>query len=284
MKLRIQLLIFMFFLSDYAIAQDGPFVPCEDCLGLTQAPLPETGIWYNPEQNPGSGFVFEVQDRHLGGYFYGYADGGNPEWHIVAGELERSEQSGVLWELQTTLTRVEGGSCPDCQFEPPDHITEGAPVRLEFMQRNYMRISIGEKFDQFLVPLTFGSEGHAYFSEQTPYVFPVLGGTFILARNLNPEGDGRTVWESRVVDIFTADHDEVANTVTYDIWSGSAISDQRSGTIRCELNADSGNPGCILRAFQEADYIIPVGNLGDSRFFGEANDGSTIHGIRLDYD
>ena len=32
------------------------------------------------------------------------------------------------------------------------------------------------------------------------------------------------------------------------------------------------------------EYVMPVGNMSDSRFFGEAEDGSTIEGYRISYD
>lgn len=136
-----------FALSTVFTVPEGPFVPCVGCENLSQATYPESGIWHNPEQSPGSALDIEIQNGILAGFFYGYSNNGQPEWQIVSGKLLNSEENGILWELETTLTRAEGGSCIDCEFIPPDQITEGAVIRLEFMQRNYLRVSIGEVFD-----------------------------------------------------------------------------------------------------------------------------------------
>jgi hypothetical protein len=51
----------------------------------------------------------------------------------------------------------------------------------------------------------------------------------------------------------------------------------------CELESESGQPVCIL-SLGAKDYVIPIANMGDSRFFGEAEDGSTVEGYRIGYD
>ena len=48
--------VFIFMVNVDAVAQAGPSVPCVGCDTLTQAPFPETGSWYNPDQS-GSGWL-----------------------------------------------------------------------------------------------------------------------------------------------------------------------------------------------------------------------------------
>ncbi len=263
-------------------AQEGPIVPCVGCDSLTHAPFPESGLWFNPEQTPGSGLNFEIQNGVLAGFFYGYSAEGKPEWQLVSGALVPSAVEGVLWELETTFTRAEGGSCIGCEFKPPE-ITAGATIRLEFMQRNYMRIRIGGIFDQFFVPFIYGSDAVAYFPNKTPYLFPTYDGTFVLAEKPNPEQGGMLAWESKVVGIARARRSINGNTIIYDIWGVSFIQDVQIGTIKCALDATSGDPGCIMEIGGSV-YIISIGNMGDAQFFGETEDGSTVRGVRLSYD
>ncbi len=280
-------------------SQDGPIVPCVGCDSMVEAPFPEAGIWHNPEQSPGSGLNFEIQQGSLAGFFYGYTIDGKPEWHLVSGPLVRSQSPGVLWELETTFIRVEGGSCIDCEFTPPDSITEAATIRLEFLQKNYLRISIGEVFNQFFVPFIYGTVAEQHFDE-TPYLLPKYGrddevsevddlAPFVFIYR-PPQGEYSFMWESEIIGISDASKvgsGPNAGRVGYfflEITAPPIARDVILGWITCELEEESSQPGCIMRAPNGKNYTIPIGFLGDSGFFGEAEDGSTVEGIRLNYD
>ena len=73
--------------------------------------------------------------------------------------------------------------------------------------------------------------------------------------------------------------------LVYDTWipTGPPGPDVATDIIVCELNQVSGEPGCKL-VLGTKEYVIPIGNMTDSRIFGETEDGSTIVGYRLDYD
>ncbi len=279
-------LILMFLSISAAYAQEGPIVPCVGCDSLTQAPFPETGLWFNPEQTPGSGLNFEIQNGVLAGFFYGYATDGKPEWQLVSGALVPSEVEGVLWELETTLTRADGGSCIGCEFNPPQ-ITEGETIRLEFMQRNYMRISIGGVFDQFFVPFTYGSPAVAYFPGKTPYLFPSFDlDEFIFI--LRPQ-ESTVYWSS-----FLA----TANPETVSLEDGKKVVIYKFTDLLAPLVTPAPPPRVIVRCkiealdvacelelvWEEKIFKLPIGNFGGNRLFAEAVDGATIEGIRLDYD
>jgi len=237
----------------------------------------------------------EIQNGVLAGFVYSYATDGKPEWNMVSGSLVRSEKQGVLWELDTTLTHVDGGSCIGCEFHPGE-ISEGAAIRLEFMQRNYLRISIGGVFDQYMVPLTYGSAGKAYFSAQTPYIFPEFGpgktgAQFILSQR--PVGTAEDFhWVAKHVYISQV---EVTGTqenrkLNYTMWVLDPNGPQTTptpedivGNIICELDASSQQPGCRVE-LNGIVYHMPIANLGDSRFFAEADDGSIVEAYRINYD
>lgn len=97
-----------------------------------------------------------------------------------------------------------------------------------------------------------------YFSDKTPNLSPTFSATFTLSNQPIPYDlhvKGQESLESRVVGIFDANYDKT-----------------------------SGDPGFVMQAFGESDYIIPIGNKRGACFFGETEDGSTIKGIRLNYD
>ncbi|MBE9549170.1 MAG: hypothetical protein IMF09_07145 [Proteobacteria bacterium] len=298
---RLILLIILFLLPAIVVATtpapptEGPIVPCVGCENLTQAPYPEAGLWSNPEQSPGSGLNFEIQNGVLTGFLYTYTGIGKPDWVMLSGQLVRSEKAGVLWELDTRLIRVEGGRCISCVFTPPDQITKGMTIRLEFLQRNYLRISIGGVFDQFFVPFIYGSGAKAFYSEQTPYLFPLFGvgqegSRFIVSlRPVNTTQDNR--WVSYHVSIpevrVTGSGVDIRLSYSLHVLDphGPIASPQPPpiGEIICQLDETTQQPGCEV-IFEEVSYLMPIGNLSDSRFFAEAEDGSIIEGFRFEYD
>lgn len=264
----------------------GPEVPCVGCDTLAHAPFPETGSWYNPAQS-GSGLNFEIQNGVLAGYYYGYDVNGLPEWQLITGPLVRSEQQGVQWELETQLQHFQDGNCIGCEYVPPTDPTIGTTIKLEFQQRNYMRLTIGDNQSQFFVPIIYGSFGQAYFGEQTPYVFPQLGGNFIIITKPNTAPPSNWLWESKMIIItggrvYTSGPDQGKLIYEYYHDNKPPGPDVFFDIITCELEPESNQPGCTVSYGK--DYVMPIGNMSDSRFFGEAEDGSTIEGIRFNYD
>ena len=278
----------------------GPVVPCVDCDNLTTAPYPEAGLWSNPELSPGSGLNFEIQNGVLAGYIYTYTTEGQPEWYIISGPLVRSDKEGVMWELTTKLNKVEGGSCLGCEFTPPDQITEGYSVNLEFMQRNYLRLRIAdtqfggpiEIFHQFFVPFMYGSVGKAYFAPQTPYIFPEFSvdssPRFILsfrpsAAAENSQWNGMHIYLEAAVQTQDISTDVAYSLRVLDPHATPADSDDTLGFIICSLDTETEQPSCVVE-IDGVSYQMPIANLGDTRFYAEAQDGSIIEGFRIDYD
>lgn len=265
----------------------GPYVPCVGCDDLVHAPFPETGSWYNPAQS-GSGLNFEIQNGVLAGFYYGYDDTGLPEWQLITGPLVRSEKQGVQWELKTQFQQFQDGNCIDCEYVPPTGPADGPTITLDFMQRNYMRITIGDNPSQFFVPIIYGSMGMKYFEEQTPYVFPEYGGDFVLIMKPNTDPPSNWLWEHRMVfigkgSVHTGGADQGKLIYRAAFYEPPPGPDVLFDIITCELEPESNQPGCII-SFYGGDYVMPIGNMSDSRFFGEADDGSTIEGYRFNYD
>jgi len=274
----------------------GPYVPCVGCGALVHAPFPETGAWYNPDQS-GSGLNFEIQNGVLAGYYYGYDVNGFPEWHLLTGPLVRSGKQGVQWELKTHLQRFDNGNCIGCDYVSPTGPVEGSSVTLDFMQRAYLRITIGDNPSQFFVPFIYGSAGKKYFEAQTPYVFPEYGGGgsylgdttyFMFVTKPNTDPPSPWLWESFILPITAgkiAPGGSLEGKLYYETFipQGPPGPDVFSALIVCELDQASGEPGCKW-VWGPKEYAIPVGNMTDSRIFGEAEDGSTIEGYRINYD
>jgi hypothetical protein len=287
-----QLVIFalMVFIGSWpkTFAQDGPNVPCVACESFGQAPFPETGHWINAEDS-GSGLSFEIQNGVLAGHYYGYDFSGQPEWQLLSGTLVRSEQDGLQWELESHLLYFQGGSCLGCEISVPTY-SEGPSIKLEFPQRNYMRVTIGENPGQYFVPIMYGSAGYTYFSEQTPYIFPEFGNEtfFVLIFKPNTDPPSPWLWNSTIVPIGNGrvgTGGSRLGQLYYQTWipQGPPGPDVFPDLIVCELETASEQPVCALRAAGR-DYVIPIANLGDSRFFGEAEDGWTVEGYRIGYD
>lgn len=270
-------------------AQQGLEVPCLNCPQFDNSYFPETGIWRNPEQS-GTGFMLEVQNGRLGGFYYLYDEAGSPVWYIIAGELHLSEIEGVVWELETELEHFRNGACLNCTYEPPEVVESPGLIRLEFLRRNLARFSVDGGEFQNVVPLTFGVSGSSPFSPETQYVVPDLEGQWVLvgpalgrprsasvivqAERLGGEDSGPEVAVS-----YRLTHTDHGSPPSGIIWR-----------LDCFSEADFG-PACELdRVGVEERWFIPLANLGHRRFVAvqvepESSTGQfVLEGFRLDFD
>lgn len=272
-----------------APAQTGPEVPCEGCPLLQQPPYPETGIWRNPHQS-GTGFMLEIQNGHLGGFYYLYDPDGAPTWYLLAGELELVAIPGIMgagtrrWEAEAELERLEGGACLGCPFQPPVVAEPAGTVRFEFLQRNFARFRIDDGEPQNMLTLTYGVAGHAEFAPVTEYKIPNLDGFWSLTvesgalytsravrlENLSPDGTG-----ALEALISSAVKDGVPSPVPAVL-----------GDLRCGSLGDIPGPLCEIRLNDLPSQIfrMPLGNLGNGSFRAESEDGRFLEARRLDYD
>lgn len=280
-------------------AQEGPYVPCVGCEDRVHATYPETGLWYNPDQS-GSGFNLDFQNGIMAGFYYGYDVSGDPEWYLVTNKLTRSEQPGVMWELEVQPERYTGGNCLGCEYKAPTDIELLPAIKIEFLQRAYAKVTLSDGTIQYMVPIIYGSLGKAFFPEHTPYMLPVLrpdpwGSLWtVIIRNSSEEEFAPWTWESNVQvisegEIVTGGVDE--GKLQYRIWDITNPPEVLVpfARIYCDIDEEAGEPGCVLRASglnpgSPVEFRISIGNFSDSRFFGETENGDTIEGFRLQYD
>ena len=133
----------------------------------------------------------------------------------------------------------------------------------------------------------YGSSGNSYFSDQTPYVFPEYGNDtyFVLILKPNTDPPMPENWNSLLVPIGAGELNSMGQLI-YNTWIPQTAPpgpDVFVNFIVCDLESVSGQPVCKV-LIGSKEYLMPIANMGDSRFFGEADDGSTVEGYRLDYD
>jgi hypothetical protein len=275
-------------------AQEGPSIPCVGCDQIDRVPFPEPGLWYNPDQS-GSGFNLEFQNGHMAGFYYSYDPEGNPEWLMLNQALVRSETPGVMWEVEVQPERYSGGNCPTCAYHPPGAPEYQQPIRIEFLQRAYARLTLHDGSVQFLVPIMYGTSGKAYFSEHTPHLFPEFlpiprPTEWVVAIRLGSEDDyAPWDWRSGILIIAEASfHTDDSNVqlLHYGLLIPSNPPEGAVviGRIECTVDPDMHAPSCALYLGEWPEFRIPIANITDSRISGENALGDSIEMFRLRYD
>src|SRR5690554_928262 len=70
---------------------------------------PVEGNWYNPDES-GTGYIVHIQKGYVFGMYFGYDEVGKQRWMTFQGQLQKSEQDDVEWELTSTLTSLQNGN------------------------------------------------------------------------------------------------------------------------------------------------------------------------------
>lgn len=78
------MILFVVFITYDRFAQSDPELPWPDCQQEYIKPTPYEGSWFNPEQS-GSGFLIEVENDKLLGYYFGYTEDSKPVWTLFDG-------------------------------------------------------------------------------------------------------------------------------------------------------------------------------------------------------
>jgi hypothetical protein len=283
-----------------APAQDGPFVPCSDCVSGLGKVFPTSGPWVNTERD-GSGFVLEFQNGVLGGFHFGYDAEGNPEWLLFSGVLTSGED--IPWVVEGSALRFSGGSCIGCPYAPPMGMSPARNLRLEFLQRNYGSFQFDGDDKQFMVPLLFGSAGLAHFQETTPYLFPELtrdpgldGWAIVFVERVPviPEfcpHNACAPKNSMVVHFHPGEvvqgNSEMEDKVIYRSAEDSLIEENSDPLLTIECGRFENNDllceVTVTDGVHDEIYRMPIANLGSIRFVANGPNG-TIEGFRLGYD
>jgi hypothetical protein len=280
--------------SSLAIGQtEGP-IPCLGCPDLRVSSYPETGLWYTPDE-PGTGFMFEVQGGILAGYYYLYDDDGRPQWLMVSGPLVESDTDGVMWELETPLLQFSGGRCLDCDYAPAELDDSPGTIRLEFYQRNAARFQVDDLPVQQIVTLTYGAAVEPIFEPFSNLLVPDVRRYWVLGFSRPDIEDSlSSLIASISLNLRPSDEgDKVLDYLIYfrDDFPGNPDLLHVIGTLKCFVSEGRG-PECELTSNYRGGprtFHIHPGNLGDSRFVGESYDEDTgithvVEGFRLEYD
>jgi hypothetical protein len=288
-------------------------IPCPDCPEFTQLAYPETGVWSHPER-PGTGLMFEIQRGILGGGLFGYGADGTARWYLISGPLQAApDDPQVSWRLSTPALEFSGGSCISCSYEAPETPASAGTFEIEFLQRNLARYRIDEGEWTTIWPLTYGSNAPAHFTGISDYPIPDMAGPWILVYRefrhffdpANPlvfpgldepwQGDDPTYYVQRVGFYRGTFFPQSRRYVTTAVRRVNSTSpeEQVYASIVCTEAPLQVSIGCELVQYFDRfgapiqggnRYHIPLGNLGDGRFKGQADDGATVQGFRLGYD
>lgn len=277
-------------ITNSVVAQTGPEVPCEGCPDFTSLPLPQTGIWYNPEQS-GTGFMLEVQNGRVAGYYFLFADDGEPEWLLLSGQLEESDSSEVVWILETDLKRFQGGACLNCAYDAPMPDASQGQVRFEFLQRNVAQFQVDDGPVQRIRSLAFGVPVSPAARPATDYPVPELQGYWALSLM------GDLGWRySGGFEFLEIDQDPefgfrvpIARPLV--LPDGLVIDPpppvEIVGELRCGSIGPIEGPVCEIELDELSDdgpFLMPLGNLGPSRFQAESENNRVLHAHRLEFD
>jgi hypothetical protein len=277
-------------ISGGILAKDG--VPCATCDAQRPLPYPETGAWRSPGQ-PGSGFMFEVQNGILSGGWFTYDVGGEPSWRLLNGRLERGARAdgAPFWRARVNVDRVRDGFCHGCGPAAPAVASEPA-LEFEFDQRHAGRYRVqGRAFDAWtsITPITFGSGGSAAFVPESEHFVPDIEGDWVFVVATRNESGG-------LVDAVTRTYRaqrQVSSTHRIEYGLASLAPDLgfdflQVGTLGCSRSATTAAVQCWIGLGIEAPYvefILPIADLGVSRIAAfHPSRPVTLSAWRIDYD
>jgi hypothetical protein len=278
--------VLLLFFGVAAFAQPGPDLSCEDCPEFSDPPLPETGIWGNPDQT-GLGFMLEVQGGRVGGFYFGYDDSGEATWYMVAGELEAIDEPVRGWRLVTELEALTDGPCINCPWQSAELAEPGGEVEFVFEQRAFGRYRIDQGPWQNVQPLVFGSLLAPLLEDQTPYLFPAIEGYWSVTV-ATP-----SIYRSKAVKVkdFHPDEDD-SSIIRAQIFSATngylmpTPAPALLGELYCGPQPDAGSPLCVIELDEfDGAFRMPVANLTDRYFRAEHLEQPWVmEAHRLNYD
>lgn len=271
-------------------AQNGPEIGCDNCEGLSAKPYPVAGNWYNPEQ-PGTGYIIDIQKGYLYGFYFGYDAEGNQRWMSFQGDLEESNNPLVRWELKSHFLSYTNGNAFNENYQVPEAVESEHEVHVEFLYRHYARIAVDDGEYQNIIPLNYKVESEKIFPE-SDFHLPDLTGLwtptwydsgYSSGDNLSHKFEGgRTVEIIKDSDEVSQDGTRIVTYVIFKDYSASSIFIERLGEIICKnpINHHTGQriAYCHLDGWtayisgdQNRNHLmsIPLGDLGAFRFSAE---------------
>jgi len=274
-----------------AVPAEGP--PEAACLNCPPAadnrirnPKPETGMWFDPAAS-GTGFMMEVQNDRLAGYYYLYDEDGQPLWYHFSGTLEAGED-GVMWVVDTGLQHFRDGACLHCPYQPPELVESPGDIHFEFVNRGKARFRVDDGPFQTIFPLIHGVSGGSIFAPHSDHLMPDLEGYWSLYFTSPVWGSSRN-WTLG----FTPEP-APAGITRYRLWHYMDFDDadhtRDFGMLECRVDE---HPVCEV-LFEEAGspthlsdrvFILRPADVTDSRLFAEeAESGWMFEAHRIDHD
>lgn len=279
-----------------AIAQHSV---CLNCIDPASPALPASGAWFTPEE-PGTGFLLNVQGSRIGGTWFGFDEAGNPQWYLIAGDLVRgsSETGEGPWLAEVTITSYQGGACLGCDYRNANE-SPGPELRIEFYARNAARFSVDGQEWRKLETLTFGTEALQLFAPSVTYPVPDLRGIWLFV--VRPPGTppGSDGWAYSIIAhtrgggpvISTGGGVAVASFYRTKFGPGD---DSPVVSFGCSRDRDGPGLTCrVTRRFSifsgigsttDTYYTLKLEDIGATRMKGEASDGGTIEAFRIGFD
>ncbi len=294
--------------STLAFSQQGPTVTCSNCVGAINKPYPVGGNWYNSDQS-GSGYIIEIQNGFLSGFYFGYAEDGKATWLNFQGPLEQPEgESDVLWQLNTNFISFKNGNAINQPHQSPEaELTEDS-ISLEFISKHNARVSVNGQPHQNISPLVYAVAANKEFTESDKLI-PNLEGlwTFVYKRNFPDIIVQESLYFNDIYRISKPNRTEENGTVTisYSISKYYAFAPFEVlgvGSLVCSNpvneNSNQREVSCALERFPNEglgfDYIdysmiAPLGDLGAFNFTAELTvpdlpeSGFTIEANRVNF-
>jgi hypothetical protein len=253
-------------------------IPCGACEPASSPPLPESGVWSDPDRF-GTGFMLQVQRETLAGAYFGYDAQGRSAWFVFSGRIERGRfEEGFEWSLDAEAFEWSGGACLLCPPRRPDASHVAASLRFEFLQRSLARVRVEGGEWRYLRPQTFGVQTSPEFAPAVSFPVPDLQGEWVLVHR----HDGTAQYPRSRVASLTGD---ITPPRDGRIVSIMVETDVVSAMLKC-ANTDDGTPQCSFTYpnLSNERFFLPLGNLSASRFKAEAANGETIEAFRLAHD
>ncbi len=291
------------------MAQPGPTVACFNCDDTINKPYPVSGNWYNREQS-GSGYIMDIQNGFLSGFYFGYDEQGQQKWLNFQGPLVPGEADGdVLWRLQTKFITFSDGNAINQDYHSPTAEETTDEIKIEFIFKHYARVSVNGQAVQNIQPLVYGVPTQQEFTE-SKLQFPDLTGlwTFVYKRNFPDVITQESLYFS---DIYALQRypdtidENGTKTVRFGIdklYHYPPFEILGIGGLECSnpMNQETGNRQviCILRNFPwwalgndyiDQEMIVPIGDLGAFSFTAEfkepgfAETGFTLEATRVNF-
>lgn len=274
------------------LSQNGPIIECLNCEGQSDGPIPVQGNWYNPQQS-GSGYLIDVQNGILSGFYFGYTAEGEPTWLSFNGPLEASEDANINWQIEAPLVKFTGGNAFNQSHQFPTIIEEtGDVIKLDFLFAHYATVQINEGEIQRIIPINYGVAQEQDF-EESEYKFPELEGIWTYVFKINhPDIDERLSYYGQDFYIYEklfSTQTDGSHLLDYVFTEFGILENQNFASISCR---NLENPqtterelNCELNNFPQVFDRMPVapGNIGSNYIYAENANGDVFEAFRVNY-